>query len=125
MVNVKLQGNIVVFEVVGFDKLWAFKSSIEIPIAHITDVYADPSPAMGWFNGIKLLGTSLPNIFRAGTFYQEGEFVFWDVRNPDKTIVIELMHEHFGKLVIEVAEPDAVVHGIRKAIYLQSGHSSL
>jgi hypothetical protein len=119
VVNVKLQGNLVIFEVAGLDKLWAFKSSIEIPVAHITDIYADPNPAMGWLEGIRLIGTSLPNIFRAGTFYQEGEFVFWDVRNPDRTIIVELMHEHFSKLVIEVAEPDAVVNTIRKAIYAE------
>ena len=107
MVNIKLQGNIVVFEVAGWDKLWAFKSSLEIPVAHITDIYADPNPAMGWFDAIKIIGTGIPTIFRAGTFYQQGEFVFWDVRNPQNTVVVELVHEQFNKLVIEVIEPVA------------------
>jgi hypothetical protein len=117
MVNVKLQGNVIVFEVAGWDRLWAFKSSLEIPVAHITDVYADPHPAMGWFNGFKIIGTGIPNIFKAGTFYQDGGFVFWDVRDPANTIVIELIHEQFNKLVIEVAEPEVVVNAILKAIY--------
>ncbi|HLL44099.1 MAG TPA: hypothetical protein VK369_13215 [Segetibacter sp.] len=117
MVNIKLERDVIIFVVAGWDKLWSFKSSLEIPIAHITDVYADPNPAMGWFEGLKIIGTSIPNIFKAGTFYQEGEVVFWDVRNPQNTIVIELVHEQFNKLVIEVAEPVAVVNTIIKAIY--------
>ena len=71
---------------------------------------------MGWFDGLKLGGTAIPHIFRAGTFYQQGDFVFWDVRNPDKTIVVELEHEHFAKLIIEVDEPHAAVSLLNDAI---------
>jgi len=117
MVDVTLRGDEVFFEVLGLDKLWTFKSSLQIPLSHITDIYADPNPAMGWFQGIKIVGVGMPNIFKAGTFYQEGEFVFWDVRHPENTIVVELTHEQVKKLVIEVAEPDIVVSAIRKAIY--------
>jgi hypothetical protein len=49
MVNIRIEGDVAVFEVAGWDKVWAFKSSLEIPIVHISDVYADPHPAMGWF----------------------------------------------------------------------------
>ena len=122
MVNIKLEGDVISFEVVGWDKFWALKSTLKIPITHITDVYADPHPAMGWFQGIKIIGTGIPHIFKAGTFYQEGEFVFWDVRKPENTIVVELVHEEFSKLVIEVAEPVVVVNTIIKAIYNHGRH---
>ena len=79
MVNISLNGDTAVFEVEGWDKLWAFKSSLEIPVAHIRNVYADPNCAMNWLDGFKLIGTSIPHIFRAGTFYMDGDFVFWDV----------------------------------------------
>jgi len=41
--------------------------------------------------------------------------VFWDVRHPEKTIVVELADETFRKLVIEVADPDAAVSLIHRA----------
>ncbi len=122
MAHLKLEGDVISFEVAGWDKLWAFKSILKIPITHITDVCADPNPAMGWFDGLKIIGTGIPHIFKAGTFYQEGEFVFWDVRHPQNTIVIELIHEEFGKQIIEVAEPVAVVNTIIKAIYKHGRH---
>jgi hypothetical protein len=43
---------------------------------------------MGWFDGVKLGGTGIPNIFKAGTFYQDGGLVFWDVHHQEKTIVL-------------------------------------
>jgi hypothetical protein len=116
VVEITVVGDKAVFEVEGWDKLWSLRSRLEIPLAHIKGVHADPKPAMGWFDGLKLGGTAIPHIFRAGTFYQQGDFVFWDVRNPDKTIVIELEHEHFAKLILEVDEPQAAVSLLDNAI---------
>jgi len=116
MVEVRTEGDKVVFEVEGWDKLWALKSRLEIPAAHIKGAHADPSPAMGWLDGLKLGGTDLPNLFRAGTFYQDRGLVFWDVRHPEKTIVVELEHERYKKLVVEVADPDAVVRLLEQVI---------
>ena len=62
----------------GADKLWAFKSSLEIPLVHITGVRADPKVARGWWRGMRMPGTSVPGVITAGTFYQDGKRVFWD-----------------------------------------------
>lgn len=56
----------------GADKLWPFKSSLEIPLVHIAGVRADPKIARGWWHGIRLPGTNLPGVITAGTFYQDG-----------------------------------------------------
>jgi hypothetical protein len=116
MVEITVIGDKAVFEVEGWDKLWSFRSRLEIPLAHIKGAHADPNPAMGWFDGLKLAGTHIPRIFKAGLFYKEGDLVFWDVLNPQKTIVIDLDHERFAKLIIEVADPSAVVSLIKSAI---------
>ena len=50
------------------------------------------------------LGTDLPGLFAAGTFYYYGELVFWDVRDPVKTIIVSLNHERYKKLILEVAD---------------------
>jgi len=116
MVEITIDGNNVVFEVQGWDKVWSLRSQLTIPLAHINDTYADPEPAMGWLDGLKIAGSAFPNIFRAGTFYQDGEWVFWDVHHHENTIVIELEHENYKKLIIEVADPAAEVRKIRAAL---------
>src|SRR5690348_11259536 len=93
MVSISITPDQIFLEVKGSHKLWALKSSLDVPFEHVKAVRADPKPAMGWFQGWKIAGTDLPNIFRAGMFWQEGDKVFWDVRHPKKTIVIELEDE--------------------------------
>ena len=55
-------------------------------------------------------------IITAGTFFQDGDRVFWDVRDPEKTIVIRLEDERYTRLVIEVEDPRATVAAIEEAI---------
>ena len=116
MVNVIVRGDRVQFEVEGWDQLWALKSQLEIPLAHIRGVRADPEPARGWWHGVRLPGTQIPGLLTAGSFYQSGGFVFYDVHDPERTVVIELDHEHYQRLVIEVANPADVVTTLRSAI---------
>jgi hypothetical protein len=109
MVDVSIEGKTAVFTVQGSHKFWALRSRLVIPLDHIKDVHTDPSPKMGWFQGLKVMGADIPNLFRAGTFYQDGGWVFWDVRHAEKTIVVELEDETFQRLVMEVDDPKATV----------------
>jgi hypothetical protein len=115
MIEVSVDDDKAVFEVQGWDRLWSLRSRLEIPLSHINGAHIDPEPAMGWFQGLKLSGSDFPNLFRAGTFYQDGGLVFWDVHDPQKTIVVELNHERYQKLIIEVQEPERIVRLINDA----------
>ncbi len=115
MVEISVSGDRAVFEVEGWDKLWSLRSRLEIPLEHIKAVYADPSLTIGWFDAFKLAGTGLPGVFRAGTFYQHGDLVFWDVRHPERSVIVELVHEHFAKLIVEVEDPTAAVARLESA----------
>jgi hypothetical protein len=116
VIEISVDKDKLVFEVLGLDKLWSLKSRLAIPLDHIEGAAVDPDPAMGWFQGVGLVGTNVPNVFKAGTFIQEGGLIFWDVSNPEKTIVVDLDHEHYKKLIIEVADPAAAVKLIQHAI---------
>lgn len=107
MVDLSISGGNLVLHVRGADKLWALKSSLVIPLAHITEIRADPSVAHGWCHGMRMPGTNIPGVLTAGTFYQDGKRIFWDVHNPDNTIAIELRDERYNELIVEVADPHA------------------
>jgi hypothetical protein len=100
----------------GSNKLWAFKSSLEIPLVHIAGVRADPEAARGLYHGITLPGTNVPGVITTGTSYQAGKRVVWDVHHPEKTIVIDLHNERFNELVVEVADPEGAVRLIQDAL---------
>ena len=43
MVDLSVADGKLILHVRGADKLWAFKSSLEIPLAHIAEIRADPA----------------------------------------------------------------------------------
>ena len=116
MVDLAVAEGKLILHIRGADQLWAFKSSLEIPLVHIAGVRAEPETARGWYHGIKMPGTNVPGVITAGTFYQDGKRVFWDVHNPEKTIVVDLHDERYNELVIEVGDPDAAVKLIQNAL---------
>jgi hypothetical protein len=116
MVDLSIADGVLELQVRGADKLWTLKSSLAIPLRHIAGIRADPSVAHGWWHGIRLPGTNIPGVLTAGTFYQHGKRVFWDVHNPDNTVVIELRDESYDELIVEVADSQLTVESVRTAL---------
>lgn len=116
MVDLSIAEGKLMLHVRGADQLWAFKSSLEIPLVHIAGVRADAEAARGWYHGIKMPGTNMPGVITAGTFYQHGKRVFWDVHHPEKTIVIDLNDERYQQLVVEVDDPEGAITLIQSAM---------
>jgi hypothetical protein len=116
VVNITTENDKIVLELQGWDKLWALKTRLEIPHANVRSVRADPTIARGWWKGIRAPGTHLPGVIIAGTFYQDGKRIFWDVKEPEKTIVMDLMDDRYDQLIVEVADPPEVVRTIQDAI---------
>ncbi|QKG56712.1 hypothetical protein GKZ68_08805 [Hymenobacter sp. BRD128] len=112
MVRVQQQEDTVVFTVEGWHKLWAFRSELRIPRAHIKNARADPEAAAHWA-GLRAGGTYVPGLITAGTFYLDGlvdhKPTFFDVQHRENTVVVELADEQYARLIIEVENPAAVV----------------
>jgi hypothetical protein len=116
MVSISIEGDQLHLEVKGLDKLWAFKSQLDIPLRHIRDVRHDPEAASGWWHGFKMVGTHLPGVITAGTFRQHGQRVFWDVHDPERSIIIQLHDDRFDELIVEVDDPLAAVNQIKSRL---------
>lgn len=115
MATISIHGTDLNIDIEGMDKLWSLKSRLTIPVAHLRGATADPSitsERKGWRGP----GTHLPGVIVAGTFHQDGKRVFWDVRDKDKAVVIELKDDTYQRLVIEVDDPRATVELIESAI---------
>jgi hypothetical protein len=115
MARVEVAGDQLTVQLEGMDKLWTFKSRLEIPLAHVTDAEADPEVVRGW-KGWRGPGAQVPGVIVAGTFHHQGDRVFWDVHDPAKAVVIHLADERYARLVIGVDDPAATVAAIRRAL---------
>lgn len=116
MTEVELTQDTMVVHVRGMDRLWALKSRLETPLFHVVGAEVDPKLGRQWRQGLRAPGTQVPGVITAGTFYQEGERVFWDVHDPEKTVVIQLRDERYASLVIKVDDPYATASAIQTAL---------
>ena len=115
MARVELTSKTLIVHVTGVDRFLAFKSQFEIPLTHVTGAEADPEIAKAWWKGWKAPGTNIPGVVTAGTFYRDGKRMFWDVHDPEKTIVIHLADDQYDALVVEVEEPNVTAQAITRA----------
>ena len=115
MVDISFTDDTLILTILGLDQLWTFTHQLAIPFAHIRGVYANPTIDAN-HPGLRLPGAYFPGVITAGTFYQDGQRLFWDVHDPAHAIVIELHDERFDQLIVEVADPEGVVRAIWAAL---------
>ena len=108
MALISIDGDDLVVEIEGLDKLWALKSRLVIPLGNVRGATADAG-AVKEPKGLRAPGTHLPGVVVAGTFHVDGERVFWDVHDAAKAVVIELAEQRYARLIVEVADPRATV----------------
>ncbi len=116
MAQIELTPQALIVHITGADRLWALKSRLEIPLAHVVGATQAPDEARAWFKGIRLGGTHVPGVLSAGIFHLHGDRVFWDVHDPHKAIAIELKDDRYARLVIEVEDPAATIAAIGQAV---------
>lgn len=116
LISIDRERGLLTAEFQGLDKLWTLKSRLEIPLGHVRGATHDPGIARE-SKGFRVAGTYFPGVITAGRFRHNGERLFWDVKNPDKAVVIELADaESYDRLVIEVDDPRTTVALIEQCI---------
>lgn len=109
MVVISVRGDKLRLQVKGLDRLWAMRSRLDIPLGAVRAARVDPDVARGLWKGVSAPGTHIPGFIIAGTFYQDDKRIFWDVKDPEKTVVIDLVGQRYDQLIVEVADPQAAV----------------
>jgi len=116
-VSVDLQQQKLIVVVEGIEKLWLLNSRLEIPLAHVKSASINPEVAGNLPYPRQERGDPEWHApISAGTFYQHGNRVFWEVTDPAKAVVIELNHDTYTELVVQVEDPAAVVAEVNRAI---------
>ena len=115
MARVEIADDRLTVHIDGMDRLWTFKTRLDIPLAHVTGASTDSAVVRGR-KGWRGPGARIPGVIVAGAYHLNGERVFWDVHDPAKAVVVELTGERYARLVIGVADPTETVARIEAAI---------
>jgi hypothetical protein len=125
MVDVRIGGDILTLEFLGWSKLWAFRSRLEIPLASIRSVHVgEPIPKGFYF---RVLGTGFPGAISAGMFTDFKRWAFFDLR-ADRTnvLVLELAGWKYDVVAVELKDDAlAIAERIDKAIESRAESSAI
>ena len=115
MADLEIEGDRLIVHIRGVDQFLALATRVEVALSHISRVVIDPPDAHQVFHGLRM-GTNLPGVITAGRFLQSGQWAFWDVHDPSRSIAIYLHDESYARLVIGVDDPQGAAAAIRHAI---------
>jgi len=94
--TVKIEGDNLVFELHGVDEIISIKRSISIPLKHVVSVSTEK---VSWkpFEQLRVVGASLPGVVKDGRFLTSEGIMFFEMRDPDKCVTVNLNHERYKK----------------------------
>jgi hypothetical protein len=126
MAQVEVVGDRLVIQLDRADRLWSFRSELQVPLAHVRGVEVDPERARVPWSGLPVRGENgwLPGMIAAGQVRQEGQWAFWDVHDPERAVIIDLADERYARLVIEVDDPWASAASINQALAVGPGRTT-
>jgi len=112
---VELESDKLIVHIRGIDKLLAFASTFVVPRTHVKSAHVgiDDEAKAQLEKSIRLPGTYMPGIAIAGRFYEHGKWMFWDIHKGERAITIDVDHEKYNKLVIEVEDPVKTIEAIK------------
>ncbi|RJR15045.1 hypothetical protein C4579_03185 [Candidatus Microgenomates bacterium] len=95
----------------GWEKLFSLHGDFHIPVNNIANVHAAPLVWTIW--ELRLPGTFLPGVIKAGTYYTTRGKEYWFVTRWRKyTYTIELVAASYKRLKIGVSSPSPVLEGL-------------
>jgi len=113
MVEIEMTDDSLVVHVKGVDKLWAMTNKLVFPLEHVAKVELGVTfEARSALRQSVRFGVNLPHVVTAGRFYREGKIAFWDVHSGEHAITIRLLHDDYTHVVVDVADPAAMVAAI-------------
>jgi len=114
MSRVKVEDGQLIITMKGARKFFALKGEISIPLDNVEGV----TIGLKWkeLPGLldKVAGSNANSFYLGGTFIQDGDKVFYDIKRKEDAVVISLDDEKFKRLIIGVDNPEATVKLIEK-----------
>ena len=104
-ISLDVMGDSLVVRISGKDSLYSMSRGMTIPLTSLQGV-AVASSASVPRTGLRLPGTGIPGVLRAGSYGVAPRRDFWLVRRADQLVVLVLQPgEPYRRVVLEVPDP--------------------
>jgi hypothetical protein len=115
--EIRVEGNSIIFQLQGIDKVLALKSQLRIPIEHIVDVSTERAD---WniFNQLRVGGSAFPGILKDGRYFSRKEkgWLFYEMKDSNSCVTVSLKDERYKKIIFEVKDKEESANLIRQAM---------
>jgi len=117
MSRVRVEGNQLIITMQGARKLFSLRSEVSIHLDNVTGVRRglEWKELPGILSSFRI-GTHVPGFYFGGTFFQQGNKAFYDVKKQENAVVIDIANEDFDTLVIGVDDCEGTVSLIEQAL---------
>ncbi len=126
MARLSIDQGVLTIDLSPWDKFLAVHGSLHIPLQHVRAVQIADQGA--WSHGwTKLIGTSIPGVKKAGTFFSGDGLVFCDYSTGDSCLEIDLTNETYRKIIVQLdtsEDPAATTARINAAIAAPAPHAT-
>ena len=116
MARVIIENDELIINMQGVIKFLTLRSALSIPLSSVQEA----TTYLNWKDAPKILkiriGVNISNTYFGGTFWQDGDKVFYDLRNQENSVVIILKDEDFKHIIFGVENPSETVEVIENAI---------
>lgn len=120
-VELVIEDDALVVRIPGKDAFYALCRRLRLPLASIKGVAVGPRSVIPQ-TGLRLPGTGIPGMLRAGSYGIGSSRDFWLVRRAEQFLVIELEPGGpYRRVVLEVLDPHAEVLRLRPALGAYTG----
>ena len=121
MSRVRIEGDQLVITMQGSRKFFAMKSEVSIYLGNIAGV----TSGLEWCEAPKLfekrIGTDFYGFYFGGTFKQDGNRVFYDLKKREDAVVISIKDESFDTVIIGVDDAKATIELIDGVLKKRNG----
>ncbi len=109
-VNARLQGDHIVVELTGLDRVLCLKGRVRVPLEAVTSVEAIDRESIERLPGrwLRLPGTYVPSLVHHGSYGWGANRDFWAVYRQERVLVVRLKNWAYRRLVLGVPDPDRV-----------------
>ncbi len=117
MGRVNVEGDELVLNLSGLEKLEGFHGNIRVPVSSVRDVRSTDDP---WseLRGIRAPGTGVPGVIAVGTRLGRGSRDFAAVHGKGPAVVVELEGADYGRLVVTEEDAETAAVDLRRQLGL-------
>jgi hypothetical protein len=125
MASIEITRDELIVRIHGWNKVLAMRGTLRIPMSHVRAVRVRPKEAH--FDEVIVeswrgVGTYVPHKVAAGFLYLADGTSFYDVRDPERAIAVDVAHESMRHVVVQIDNeaPEDAVRRIEQAMGVRS-----